>query len=80
MTPPSWHQTVLELARSRFSEIPSSRHSMVRLLFIKYGQIHCRTFFSDNRDADEPGRVDLPNVTNRRFLSADMRPRLWRWE
>lgn len=54
MTPPSWHQKVLELARQRFAELPSPRDSQPLLLFIQYGEIHCRTFFSDSADADEP--------------------------
>jgi hypothetical protein len=54
MTPPSWHQKVHELARQRFAELPSPQDSRPLLLFIRYREIHCRTFFSDSADADEP--------------------------
>lgn len=57
MTPPNWHQTVLDLARQRFAQLPSPRDPQPLLLFIRYGQIHCRTYFSDSEDADEPSNA-----------------------
>jgi hypothetical protein len=54
MTPSEWHREVLELARQRLAELPSPADSKPLLLFIRHGQIHCRTLFSDSRDADEP--------------------------
>jgi hypothetical protein len=53
MVAPNWHQKVFDLARQRFEELPVPKRSRAMLLFIRYGQIHCRTFFSDSRDADE---------------------------
>ena len=57
MTPPNWHQKVFELARQRFAELPSPLDSWPLLLFIRHGQVHCRTFISDSSDADEPPKA-----------------------
>jgi hypothetical protein len=57
MTPSNWHHKVFELARQRFAELPSALDSQPLLLFIRYGEVHCRTFFSDSTDADEPSRA-----------------------
>jgi len=57
MIAPSWHQKGFELARQRFAELPSPKDSKPLLLFIRHGQIHSRTFFSDSSDADEPSNA-----------------------
>ena len=58
MSPPIWHQKVLELALLRLSELPMYRRSQAALLFIKHGEIHCRILFRENENADEPSRAD----------------------